>query len=113
MKDRATITGEDLMDLLEEVQEINSVAKFMEDEEIDQALAQCVKIITRPDIPPQVASILIVKMSAMIMSFRIKAKHYMLIAKDAPNASQKKNIYLTTADSMQELVNSLKYTAKM
>lgn len=112
-RDRATITGENLMELLQEIHEINTVSEFMQDEDVNQALAQCVKIISKPDIPPQVAAILIVKMSAMVMAFRVKAKNYMLLEKDAPNSSQKKNIYMTLADSMQELVNSLKYTAKM
>lgn len=112
-RDKASITGENLVELLEEVYEINRVSEFMKDDDVNQALAQCVKIISKPDIPPQVASILIVKMSAMVMSFRVKAKNYMLLEKDAPNASQKKNLYMTLADSMQELINSLKYTAKM
>lgn len=113
MTDKATITGENLMDLLEEIQEINAVSKFMEDDNVDQALAQCVKIVAKPDIPPHVASVLIVKMSAMIAVFRVKAKNYMLLEKDAPNASQRKNIYLTLADAMQELVNSLKYVTRV
>lgn len=113
MRDKATIVGEDLMDLLEEIQEINAVSKFMEDENIDQVLAQCVKIVAKPDIPPQVASVLIVKMSAMCMLFRVKAKNYMILEKDAPNASQKKNFYMTVSDSLQELINSLKYVTRV
>ena len=113
MTDKATIAGENLLDLLEEIQEINSVSQFMADENVDQALAQCVKIVAKPDIPPQVASILITKLSAMCVIFRIKAKNYMLIEKDKPNSSQKKNLYLTLADSIQELINSLKYVTKV
>lgn len=113
MRDKATITGEDLMDLLEEVQEINTVSEFMKDDDVNQVLAQCVKIVSKPDIPPQVASVLIVKMSAMCMLFRVKAKNYMLLEKDAPNASQKKNFYMTISDSLQELINSLKYVCKL
>lgn len=111
--DKATITGEDLFDLLEEIQEINSVSKFMSDTNVDQVLAQCVKIVAKPDIPPHVASVLIVKLSAMCAIFRVKAKNYMLIEKDAQNASQKKNLYLTLADSLQELINSLKYVTRV
>lgn len=113
MRDKATITGEDLMDLLEEVQEINTVSEFMKDDDVNQVLAQCVKIVSKPDIPPQVASVLIVKMSAMCMLFRVKAKNYMLLEKDAPNASQKKNFYMTISDSLQELINSLKYVTRV
>lgn len=113
MRDKATITGENLMELLEEIQEISSVSDFMKDENVDQALAQCVKIIAKPDIPPQVASVLIVKLSAMCAVFRVKAKNYMLVEKDAPNSSQKKNMYLTLADAIQELVNSLKYVTRV
>lgn len=113
MTDKATITGENLMDLLEEIQEVNSVSEFMSDDDVNQALAQCVKIMAKPDIPPQVASVLIVKLSAMCAIFRIKAKNYMLVQKDAPNASQKKNFYLTLADAIQELVNSLKYVTRV
>lgn len=113
MTDKATITGENLLELLEEIQEVNSISEFMKDENVDQALAQCVKIVAKPDIPPQVAAILITKLSAMCVIFRIKAKNYMLVEKDAPKASQKKNIYLTLADSVQELINSLKYVTKV
>lgn len=113
MTDKATITGENLLELLEEIQEVNSISEFMQDENVDQALAQCVKIVAKPDIPPQVAAILITKLSAMCVIFRIKAKNYMLVEKDAPKSSQKKNIYLTLADSVQELINSLKYVTKV
>lgn len=111
--DKATIAGEDLMELLEEIKEINNVSNFMDDEDVNQALAQCVKIMAKPNIPPEVASILITKMSAMVAIFRIKAKNYMLIEKDAPDASKKKNIYLTISDSLQELVHSLKYVTRI
>jgi hypothetical protein len=54
---------------------------------------------------------LIVQLQAMAVKFKMQAKYYMLINKEG-EAAKKKNIYLSMAEALKDLVDSLKYLAK-
>ncbi len=96
-----------------EVYELNNISEFLKDDDVTRALALVVKLISKPEIPVKSATPLILKFSALSLKCRMQAKNYMLIDKTAENASQKKNLYLTFADALDEVVNSLKYITKM
>lgn len=105
-----------IKDILEDtsgMMELNEISDFLKDDEFDECLTKIIKIIAKPDIPPSAASILIVQMSAWSVKFRMLAKHAMLYADKGEDSSKKKNTYLTLADSLDNLINSLKYVTRI
>lgn len=112
MDENLNIVGYELDELLSKVSEINSMSKFLENEDVDQTLAQVVKLVAKPDIPIKVATPLITKLQAMSFLFKMQARHYMFIGKGEPNAAHKKNIYMSLSEETKELVQALKYTTR-
>lgn len=91
------------------IYEFNETAEFMDDENISRALEKLVKMLANPDMSGVRVARHIVECQALSASFAIKAKYYMGIGKNEPDASQKKNIYMTMKESFHELAQSLKY----
>ena len=86
----------------------------MQDADLDEAMAIIVKIMMKPDIPSVQAVALIGKLQAMSAKFGMLATYYTTIAK-GPSGSinnTKKNVYYTMKDSLDKLVDSLKYLAR-
>ena len=85
----------------------------LQDDTLDEAMNLIIKLVVKQeDIPPQQIPKQIVKTSALAAELRLKAKYYMLFAKDDPRASKKKNVFLTCAESLEKITDSLKYIAK-
>ena len=93
------------------VYELNQTAIELQDDDLTDALDTVIKLIAKPDMPPQVATKLIVKMQAQAVKFKMQAKYYMLLNKEG-DAAKKKNIYLSMAEALKDLVDSLKYLVK-
>lgn len=91
---------------LDMVNGLAEIADFMEDEELTQALAFIAKIIIKPDIPTQVATIEIVRLQAIAAKMAFRATWMANVDK---NNRAKKNIYYTAAESINNLVSALKY----
>ncbi len=106
---------ENPIDLINQVAEFNDINEFMKDDEVDEALALIVKIYTKPDIPSTQAVVLIAKLQAMSAKFGILATYYSTIAKGPTGSinNKKKNVYYTLKDSIDKLVDSLKYVARL
>lgn len=94
---------------LEQINGLAEIAEYMEDEELTSALTTVAKLIIKPDIPPQVASLEIVRLQAIAAKMSLKATW--LANVDKSNRA-KKNIYYTAADAINNLVAALKYTMK-
>lgn len=102
------------LELISDITEFNDLHEFMQDEHLDKAMAIVVKLLMNPDIPSAKAPMLIVELQAMATKFSILASIYSTIAKDkagTPN-NNKKNVYYSLAQSINDLVSALKYTAK-
>lgn len=93
------------------VYELNQIALELQDPELTDALDTIVKLIAKPDVPPKAVAPLLVKLEAQAASFRMKAKYYMIYQKEG-DAAKRKNTYLTLADSIDRLCDSLKYLAR-
>jgi hypothetical protein len=91
---------------LEQVNGLVEIAEFMDDEELTTALTMIAKIIIKPDIPIQVASLEIVRLQAIAAKMALKATWMANV--DKSNRA-KKNIYYTAAESIDSLVSALKY----
>ena len=105
---------ESTLDYINQVTEFNDIHEFMQDADLDEAMAIIVKIMMKPDIPSVQAVALIGKLQAMSAKFGMLATYYTTSAK-GPSGSinnTKKNVYYTMKDSLDKLVDSLKYLAR-
>jgi hypothetical protein len=105
---------ESTLDYINQITEFNDLHEFMKDEDLDEAMALIVKIMMKPDIPSVQAVALIGKLQAMSAKFAVLATYYTTIAK-GPSGSvnnTKKNVYYTMKDSIDKMVDALKYVAK-
>jgi hypothetical protein len=105
---------ESTLEFVNQVTEFNDLHEFMNDPELDEALALIVKIMMKPDIPSVQAVALIGKLQAMSAKFAILATYYTTIAK-GPSGSvnnTKKNVYYTMKESIDKIVDALKYLAR-
>lgn len=91
---------------IEMVDGLSEIADYMQDEELTAALTFIAKIIIKPDIPLNVATVEIVRLQAIAAKMAFKATWMTNV--DKSNRG-KKNIYYTAAESINDLVSALKY----
>lgn len=94
---------------IEMINGLSEIADYMEDEELTQALTFIAKIIIKPDIPLNVATIEIVRLQAIAAKMSFKATWMTNVDK---SDRSKKNIYYTAAESINNLVSALKYITR-
>ena len=82
------------------------IADYMDDQELTTALTFIAKIIIKPDIPLNVATVEIVRLQAIAAKMSFKATWMANVDK---SDRAKKNIYFTAAESINNLVSALKY----
>lgn len=100
MENKTTI---DLVNGLAEIDE------YMDDEDLSHALVMISKLITRPDVPINVATVEIVRLQAIAAKMSFRATWMANVDKgDRP----KKNLYYTAAESINNLVSALKYITR-
>jgi len=85
------------------------IADFMQDEELTTALTFIAKLIVKPDIPLNVATVEIVRLQAIAAKMSFKATWMANVDK---GDRAKKNIYFTAAESINNLVAALKYITR-
>lgn len=85
------------------------IADYMGDEELTTALTFIAKVILRPDIPLNVATVEIVRLQAIAAKMSFKATWMANVDK---SDRAKKNIYFTAAESINNLVSALKYITR-
>jgi len=94
---------------IELVNGLSEVNEYMEDEELQHALVMISKLITKPDIPINVATVEIVRLQAIAAKMAFRATWMANVDKgDRP----KKNLYYTAAESINNLVSALKYITR-
>lgn len=97
------------MTTLEQISSLHEIADYMQDEELTQALEFIAKIILKPDIPPQVATIEIVRLQAIAAKLSLRATWMANVDK---SDRSKKNIYYTAAAEIDKTVAALKFILK-
>jgi hypothetical protein len=85
---------------------LSEIADFMEDEELTKALVMISKLILKPDIPLNVATLEVVRLQAIAAKMSFKATWMVNVDK---GDRAKKNIYFTAAEAINGLVAALKY----
>jgi predicted S18 family serine protease len=91
---------------IEMINGLSEIADYMQDEELTTALTFIAKVIIKPDIPLNVATVEIVRLQAIAAKMSFKATWMANVDK---SDRAKKNIYFTAAQSINDLVSALKY----
>lgn len=94
---------------LEMINGLSEIADYMEDEEFTIALTTIAKLILKPDIPMNVATLEIVRLQAIASKMALRATWMANV--DKSNRG-KKNLYYTAAESINNLVSALKYITR-
>ena len=94
---------------LDMVNGLAEIADFMNDEELTTALTTIAKLILKPDIPLNVATVEVVRLQAIAAKMSFKATWMANVDK---GDRAKKNLYFTAAASINDLVAALKYIAR-
>lgn len=97
------------MTTVEMINDLSEIAEYMEDEDLTVALTFIAKLIVKPDIPINVATVEIVRLQAIAAKMAFKATWMANVDKSNRN---KKNIYYTAAESINNLVSALKYITR-
>ena len=100
-----------ILESISEVTEFNDLSDYMQDRDLDEALALVIKLIAKPDVPAARAPELIVRLQAMSAKFAMQKRYYMTFEKGV-DASKKKNTYASASDAIDKVVDSLKYIAR-
>jgi len=95
-----------------DVYELNQISEYLQDPRVTNVLMRVTMIIAKPNISVKTATRLIAQISALSFEFQLKAKYYMLVGKNEPNASVKKNLYATLSQQCELLAQALKYSTK-
>ena len=94
---------------IEQVNGLTEIADDMNDEELTTALTFIAKLIIKPDIPLNVATVEIVRLQAIAAKMSFRATWMANVDKGDRG---KKNIYYTAAEAINNLVSALKYTIR-
>ena len=102
------------LELINSITEFNDLHEYMKDSQLDKALAIVVKLLMNPDVPAAKAPMLIIELQAMSTKFSMMASVYSTIAKDKAGTTNnnKKNIYYSAKESIDKLVDALKYVVR-
>lgn len=100
-----------LFEYVKDVRELNDISEYMKDPLLDEAMSIVVKLTLKPEVPPGKVGELIVQLQAMSGLLHSKAKFYTLYEKDVSNA-KRKNTYYSMAETLDKIVNALKYLPK-
>ena len=85
---------------------LSEIAEYMDDKELETALVTISKLIFKPDIPINVATIEVVRLQAIAAKMSFRATWMANVEK---GDRAKKNLYFTAAAAINDLVAALKY----
>ena len=94
---------------VEMLNDLSEISEYMADEDLNTALSMIAKLIVKPDIPMNVATLEIVRLQAIAAKMSFKATWMANVDKSDRG---KKNIYYTAADAINNLVSALKYITR-
>jgi hypothetical protein len=103
------MTDTNTLELISKITEFNDIHEYMKDDQLD-----VVKLLMNPDVPAAKAPQLIIELQAMSTKFSMMAAVYSTIAKDKAGTvnNNKKNIYYSAKESIDKLVDALKYVVR-
>lgn len=103
-----------VLELISTITQFNDLSEFMNDPQLDLALARVVKLVMKPEVPQASANQLIVELQAIAAKCSVMAVIYTTIKKGPAGSenAHKKNIYYSISEAITKLVDALKYSAR-
>lgn len=89
------------------------LAEKMEDEQFYEAIKYIKQLISKPDVPVSRVDDTIVKLQAISANFALGATWYKTFGKDGVSERYKKDVYYTTREALDKLVDALKYIVRV
>lgn len=105
------MTEKTTIELISEITQFNDIHEFMNDSDLDEALALIIKLIAKPHVDATKVPDLINLMQALAAKFAIMSRFYTTFEKGG-DSSKKKNVYYTAEEAINKLVAALKYSVK-
>lgn len=105
--------NDEVVKMVSKITEINDIHDFMNDEDLDQAMAYIIKLIGKPDVPASIAPSLIVKLQAISAKCAIMSRYYTSYQNKGADFVKRKNTYYSAREAIDRLVDALKYSARM
>lgn len=90
------------------VQELLSLAEFMNDPDLDKALEVVIKLIGKPDVPIAKVPVLLVELQAISAKMQLMSAYYQNVNKN----TAKKNTYYSMYHALNSLTDALKYLVR-
>ncbi|AXH68782.1 hypothetical protein SEA_COMRADE_70 [Streptomyces phage Comrade] len=108
------MSDENPLETVSVITEFNDLTEFMQDDQLDRALELAIRCIAQPDVAAVKAPKLIVELQAISFKFAVKAVEYATIKKDRAGTdnNHRKNVYYSTKEALDRLVDALKYAAR-
>jgi len=108
------VNDKNTLEFINDITEFNDLHVYMADQQLDKALAIVVKLLMNPDVPSAKAPHLIIELQAISTKFAMMASVYSTIMKDKAGSvnNNKKNIYYSAKESIDKLVDALKYVVR-
>ncbi|AXH49213.1 hypothetical protein HWB76_gp189 [Streptomyces phage Blueeyedbeauty] len=108
------MSDENPLETISTITEFNDLTEFMNDPQLDRALELAIRCIAQPEIAAVKAPKLIVELQAISFKFAVKAVEYATIKKDRAGTenNHRKNVYYSTKEALDRLVDALKYAAR-
>lgn len=100
------------LEKISDIMEFREINDFMDDTEIERGLLKLTSILAKQDINPAHVARHVVECEALATAYALKGKYYMTIGKGQPDASAKKNYYLTMREEFHTLAGALKYMVR-
>lgn len=96
------------------IDEFKEVNEFMNDKDLEEALAAVIKLIVQPTVPQTEVIPLMLQLQAIAAKLSVQASIYTTIKKGSAGSSNahKKNVYYSAAEAINRLVDTLKYSAR-
>jgi len=94
---------------LEQVSSLYDIAEYMDDPELTTALEFIAKVMMKPDIPPHIATVEIVRLQAIAAKMQMQATWMANVDK---SDRSKKNLYYSAAAEIDKVVAALKFILK-
>lgn len=103
---------EEILELVSTVSELNDASQFLSDEDIDLALATIIRLIAKPNLPPQVAAPLVVQTQALSSKFAMQAKNIILFGDTREDTKKRKNVFFNVSAELEKLSQALKFLVR-
>lgn len=94
---------------LEQISSLYDIAEYMDDPELTTALEFIAKVMMKPDIPPHIATVEIVRLQAIAAKMQMQATWMANVDK---SDRSKKNLYYSAAAEIDKVVAALKFILK-